>query len=59
MNEIERKEIQKRKKPILIGLNKIGVISCMNATLQYFLNTSKLTDYFICIYNKDKKSNDI
>ena len=49
MNEIERKEIQKRKKPILIGLNKIGVISCMNATLQYFLNTSKLTDYFIYI----------
>ena len=49
MNEIERKEIQKRKKPILIGLNNIEAISCMNATLQYLLNTSKLIDYFIYI----------
>ena len=62
VNEFERnkeklidEEIQKRKKPILIGLNNIGATCYMNATLQCFSNSSKLTDYFLYIYKEDKK----
>ena len=41
---------KKDKKPILIGLNNIGATCYMNATLQCFSNTNKLTEYFLNEY---------
>ena len=48
-------EIEKRKATIIIGLNNIGATCYMNATLQCFSNTSKLTEYFLYLYKEDPK----
>ena len=40
--------------PILIGLNNIGATCYMNASLQCFSNTKKLSEYFLYDYKEDK-----
>ena len=40
--------------PLLIGLKNIGSTCYMNATLQCFSNTKKLTEYFLYDYEEDK-----
>ena len=50
INQIIEKEIQKRNKTILIGLNNIGATCYMNATLQCLSNTKDLTSYFLDLY---------
>ena len=52
-NKIEEREIPKRYKPILIGLNNIGSTNYMNAILQCLSNTKDLSDYFLNIYKED------
>ena len=42
--------------PILIGLNNIGATCYMNASLQCFSNSKKLTEYFLKHYQKDPKN---
>ena len=54
-NLIIEKEIEKRKATIIIGLNNIGATCYMNATLQCFSNTSKLSEYFLYLYKEDPK----
>ena len=39
------------KEPILVGLNNIGATCYMNATLQCLSNTTKLTEYFLKMFN--------
>ena len=69
-NKIHKKDIKEFLKPIkeyfifppLIGLQNIGALNNMNATLQCFCHIEKLVDYFrssnhvIDIANKDKNS---
>ena len=48
--------IEKQTKVVLIGLNNIGATCYMNATLQCFSNTKKLTEYFLSNFkNNDSK----
>ena len=68
MNEREKKLAQKEERlkrmiefnvppnspPILIGLNNIGATCYMNASLQCFSNTKKLSEYFLYDYKEDK-----
>ena len=44
---------------ILIGLNNIGATCYMNATLQCFSNTKKLTEYFLYDFDYEKDKNKI
>ena len=57
-NELNIKEAQLSPKiaPILIGLNNIGATCYMNASLQCFSNTKKLTQYFFEHYVADPKN---
>ena len=48
--------IKQRTAPILIGLNNIGATCYMNATLQCFSNTKKLTEYFLNTYQKKQNN---
>ena len=45
-----------KEDPILIGLNNIGATCYMNASLQCFSNSKKLTEYFLKHYQKDPKN---
>ncbi len=68
LNEREKKLAQKEERlkrmiefnvppnspPILIGLNNIGATCYMNASLQCFSNTKKLSEYFLYDYKEDK-----
>ena len=45
------KEIEKKSKVVLIGLNNIGATCYMNATLQCLSNSKKLTEYFLNKYH--------
>ena len=56
--ELNLKETQMSTKnvPILIGLNNIGATCYMNASLQCFSNTKKLTNYFLEHYVTDPKN---
>ena len=54
MDELKIKEAQFN--PILIGLNNIGATCYMNASLQCFSNTKKLTQYFLEHYEPDPKN---
>ena len=68
LNEREKKLEQKEERlkrmiefnvppnspPILIGLNNIGATCYMNASLQCFSNTKKLSEYFLYDYKEDK-----
>ena len=58
LNELNIKYDQMKKKdvPILIGLNNIGATCYMNASLQCFSNTKKLTQYFLEHYEADPKN---
>ena len=47
------KEIEKKSKVVLIGLNNIGATCYMNATLQCLSNSKQLTEYFLNNYIKD------
>ena len=48
--------MKKKDEPILIGLNNIGATCYMNASLQCFSNTKKLSEYFLNHYiNKKPK----
>ena len=51
-NKLEKEiiKIENSKLPTLIGLNNIGATCYMNATLQAFSNTEKLTEYFLTKY---------
>jgi ubiquitin C-terminal hydrolase len=46
-------KLKEKKEPIIIGLNNIGATCYMNATLQSFSNTDKLTEYFLNTYKYD------
>ena len=48
--EIKNKYLNLKKGVILVGLNNIGATCYMNATLQCFSNTDKLTDFFLNKY---------
>ena len=69
LKEEEKKLVQKEEKlrrkkefyippnnpPLLIGLKNIEAASYINALLQCFSNTKKLTEYFLYDYKEDKK----
>ncbi len=46
-------KLKEKKESIIIGLNNIGATCYMNATLQSFSNTDKLTEYFLNTYKYD------
>ena len=46
--------IRSYERPTLIGLNNIGAISFMNASLQCFSQTKDLTNYFLNIKNENR-----
>ena len=58
LNELNLEDDQLKSKnvPILIGLNNIGATCYMNASLQCFSNTKKLTQYFLEHYEADPKN---
>ena len=51
LKEFEKK-LKEEKEPILIGLNNIGATCYMNASLQCFSNTKKLTQYLLEHFQK-------
>ena len=52
LNE-QLKLLKQQNEPILIGLNNIGATCYMNASLQCFSNTKKLSEYFLKHYIKE------
>ena len=62
LNQLEKQlkdwenNLKREQDPILIGLNNIGATCYMNASLQCFSNSKKLTEYFLKHYQKDPKN---
>ena len=48
------KILKQQNEPILIGLNNIGATCYMNASLQCFSNTKKLSEYFLNHFIKEQ-----